>query len=258
MNGAEAAAAPRAASETEEGAAPAQASPEWKERFRQALLAQLIYLVARLIGLTLRVRFVNGERLERTVRTANGAILVTWHGRTLVPANTFRGRGYWALISLSRDGQIQDRIFRKFGYQTIRGSTGRGGIKATLQLARKVAEGGVLAFTPDGPRGPSHVVQPGTVFLAQRSGRPVLPLGISARPRLLLSSWDRYMIPYPFAKVTFVIGDPIFLSDERDEAEREQAAVLIREAINRCEREADESLGFRWTDPAATPEAPAA
>jgi lysophospholipid acyltransferase (LPLAT)-like uncharacterized protein len=168
-----------------------------------------------------------------------------------VPANTFRGRGYWALISLSRDGQIQDRVFRKFGYQTIRGSTGRGGVRATLQLAKKVAEGGVLAFTPDGPRGPTHEVQPGTVFLAQRSGRPVLPLGISARPRLLLSSWDRYMIPYPFARVSFVVGDPIFLSDERDESERNRASEIIRAAINRCERQAEESLGLVWSDPAA-------
>lgn len=192
------------------------------------------------------MRYENAERIQEAVDAHGGAIIVTWHGRSLIPANVFRGRGYWALISLSRDGEIQNRIFQRFGFQTIRGSTGRGGVRAALQLAKKIQEGGVLAFTPDGPRGPTHKVQQGTIFLAQRSGCPVIPLGVSARPRRLLGSWDSYLIPLPFARTAFVVGETQFVSPNLDEAGKEQAAEALERAINACEKRAEALMGFDY------------
>jgi lysophospholipid acyltransferase (LPLAT)-like uncharacterized protein len=211
---------------------------------RPAILAFLIWAIARFIGMTLRVRYENFHRVQEILGKHRGAILVTWHGRTLIPANVFRGRGFWALISLSRDGEIQNRIFRRFGYQTIRGSSGRGGVRAALQLAKKIQEGGVLAFTPDGPRGPTHKVQQGTIFLAQRSGCPIIPLGISAAPRKLLSSWDSYMIPAPFSKAAFVVGEPLFVASDLDAEGKERAAEELERAINACEERAEEMVGM--------------
>lgn len=220
------------------------APPKAARDLRSDLLALLVWSIARLIGMTLRTRIEHEERLEETIARHHGAILVTWHGRTLIPANLFRNRGYWALISLSRDGEIQDRIFRKFGYQTIRGSTGRGGVRAALQLARKIAEGGVLAFTPDGPRGPSHQVQAGTIFLAQRSGRPIIPLGLSARPRKLLGTWDRYLIPAPFARAVMVVGEPIHVPADLDDSGSAAYARQVGDAISQCEQRAEQLLGY--------------
>ena len=111
-------------------------------------------------------------------------------GAPCIPANLLRNRGYWALISLSRDGELQNHIFRRFGFQTVRGSTGRGGIRGALQMARRVQDGGVLAFTPDGPRGPTHKVQLGVILMAEKSGAPIVPVGISASRRWLMKSWD--------------------------------------------------------------------
>ena len=155
---------------------------------------------------------------------SQGAILVTWHGRTLLCANEFRNRGYWALISLSRDGEVQNRIFQRFGFQTVRGSTGRGGVKGLLQMARKVKAGGVIAFTPDGPRGPSHKVQLGVVLMAEKSGAPIIPVATSASRRWLIRSWDQYMIPQPFARAYFIVGEPIYVPPNLDEAGREAIA----------------------------------
>ena len=108
-----------------------QAEEDWRPRLarRNRFLSGLIYVFARLIYATIRVRCENFEGL---IPKEGGAILVTWHGRTFIPANLLRNRGYWALISLSRDGELQDHIFRRFGFQTVRGSTGRGGIKGAL------------------------------------------------------------------------------------------------------------------------------
>ncbi|MER3559544.1 MAG: hypothetical protein C4336_08975, partial [Armatimonadota bacterium] len=61
--------------------------------------------------------------------------MVSWHGRTLLPANYMRQRGIWALISLSRDGEVQAEIFQRFGFNILRGSTNRGGVRAALEAA---------------------------------------------------------------------------------------------------------------------------
>src|ERR1044071_1231057 len=120
------------------------------------------WLITRMLGMTMRIRYEGFERIAEQEKVG-GAILLTWHGRSLIPANVFRGRGYWVLISLSRDGEIQNEIFKRYGFRSIRGSTGRGGARGLLQLVRKIKEGGVTALTPDGPRGPTHVVQPGSI-----------------------------------------------------------------------------------------------
>src|SRR5436853_7588612 len=100
-------------------------SPEEQARLvrRSRLLGRMIYTIARLLFRTLRLHFENAAGLDTG---GKGAIFVTWHGRSLIPANVFRNKNYWALISLSRDGELQNNIFQRFGFQTVRGSTGRG------------------------------------------------------------------------------------------------------------------------------------
>ena len=222
-----------------ESAAPSRTGPAWIVNF----LGFLVWLSARAIYSTLRMREENSEGYRSAVESGTGAILVSWHGRTLIPANLYSGRGYWALISLSRDGEVQNNIFRRFGYQTIRGSSGRGGVRAALQLAKKIKEGGVLAFTPDGPRGPTRKVQGGTIFLAQRSGKPIIPLGISANPRKLLRSWDSYLIPFPFARAAVITGDPIHVPSEATDEEIAAITLKLEHAIDDLESKAERLVG---------------
>ena len=207
---------------------------------RARRIGGVVYALARLLFRTLRVTFENQAGLDTG---GKGAIFVTWHGRSLLPANVFRNRGYWALISLSNDGEIQNVIFQKFGFQTIRGSTGRGGVRGALQMARQVKEGGVLAFTPDGPRGPTHKVQLGVILMAEKSGAPIIPLGISASRRWLMKSWDQYMLPQPFSRAYFLVGEPIQVPPNLDEAGRVAIAAQVEVAINRLEWEAERRAG---------------
>jgi len=224
--------------------APAPETPSAEEQKRLALRSRIlggaIYTVARTVFKTLRL---DCENLETVNRDGKGAILVTWHGRSLIPANVFMRRGYWALISLSRDGEIQNNIFGRLGYQTIRGSTGRGGVRGALQMARKLKEGGVLTFTPDGPRGPTHKVQPGVILMAEKSGAPIFPIGVSANRRWLAKSWDSYMIPKPFAHAIMLIGEPIYVPPKTTEADRAEMCLRIEHAINRLEKEAERRAG---------------
>jgi lysophospholipid acyltransferase (LPLAT)-like uncharacterized protein len=211
-----------------------------REQRRAKRLGALIYLLARGLGRTLRLYVEGWEPIERHLQEGTGAVMVTWHGRTLIPANYMKGRGFWALISLSRDGEVQANIFQRFGFQILRGSTSRGGVRAALEAARVVKAGGILAFTPDGPRGPSQKFQPGALLIAQKAGVPLYPAGISAYPRILLPTWDRYLIPLPFARAAFLIGEPVFVPPDADKDDFARLAEQLEHAINMLEARADQ------------------
>jgi len=207
----------------------------------------LVYWFVRLLTLTLRLRVIGEEKVRQLQQTGNGVILVTWHGRTMLPISRFRKAGYWAIISTSRDGEYQNQIFKRFGWQTVRGSTSaRGAVQAALTITKRLKAGGTLAFTPDGPRGPSHVVQPGAIFLAQKSGSPIIPAGISAFPRKLSRSWDGYMVPRPFARAVWIYGDPIYIpADAKSEEDQKLWADRIGAAIMALEEQAELEVGAR-------------
>lgn len=205
----------------------------------------LAYWIARLLSATLRVRMIGEEHLRAAQEAGKGVILVSWHGRTFLPITRYRNKGYWAIVSTSRDGEYQNRLFQRFGINTVRGSTSaRGAIQSVLTLTKHLKAGATAAFTPDGPRGPSHVVQPGAIFLAQKSGSPIIPAGISAYPRKLMPAWDRYMIPLPFARVVWIYGEPIYIpADAKSEEDQRLWAERIGAAITALEEQAEREVG---------------
>lgn len=163
------------------------------------------------IGATWRVRRLN-EEYERELRASRrGYIYAFWHGQLLPLTHLFRQRGVVVLVSLNRDGEYIAQTIHRMGFDTVRGSSSRGGLRALLEMARRGSAGEALAFTPDGPRGPRARVQPGVVIAAQRARIPILPLAVSAWPRRTLSSWDRMMIPLPFARVVVAFSEPLLI-----------------------------------------------
>lgn len=214
----------------------------WWRAVRPGILPPIVYLLARLIGMTVRIKTVGYEKVQDL---AMGTIFAGWHGRTFVPANFFRGKGVWTIISQSRDGEMQNRIFKRFGFNTIRGSTGRGGVKAAIESIRVLSEGNVMAFTPDGPRGPSGVVQGGIMLMAKKSGAALVPVGVSAKPRWLAPTWDRYMLPMPFSRAVMVFGEPLYVLADATEAAVEEVRLRLELELHRLEREADQMVGIR-------------
>lgn len=205
---------------------------------RPRLLNNLLYGLLRGICSTVRMRNVDFPEVE------SGAIFCGWHGRSFLFANEYRQRGWWVIISHSNDGEMQTRIFTRLGYQIIRGSTGRGGVRAAVEAIRALKQGGTLAMTPDGPRGPSGVVQGGIMLMAQKSGARLIPVGISARPRFLAKSWDRYMLPIPFGRAIMIYGDPITVPSDADEAAVEKIRLRLEAELHRLQGEADRELGL--------------
>jgi lysophospholipid acyltransferase (LPLAT)-like uncharacterized protein len=158
-------------------------------------------------------------------------IYVLWHGELLPLLWTHRHRQIAVIISEHSDGEMIARVAQSLGFRTVRGSTSRGAARALLSASREVEAGHCLAVTVDGPRGPAHVVAPGALVISQRTMAPMVPTTATASRAWRLRSWDRFMIPKPFATVRVAYGDPMTLdaSSPREAAER---VTDIRDALD--------------------------
>lgn len=214
---------------------------EWWRRVRPAVVSRPIVWLARAIGATLNIEIVGEERVRDLTC---GKVLCGWHGQSFLAALKFRNQGYYVMISQSRDGEIQKNIFAALGFRIIRGSSGRGGVRAAVESIRALRDGASMAMTPDGPRGPTRIVQGGVMTMAQKSGAALIPTGTSARPRWLAKSWDRYMIPMPFAKATIALGEPVYVPKDATEEQIEALRLQLQRAIDDTQARSDAAVGL--------------
>lgn len=158
-----------------------------------------------------------------------------WHNRLLifplVLRRFFPQRHGAALISASRDGDLLADGVQRFGYDVIRGSSSRLGASAILQLTQVLASGRDVVITPDGPRGPAYELGPGIIFLAQKSGAAVLPMNLEYSHCWRLGSWDRFIVPRPFAKVRVLINRPHRVRPTLTPEEFESERVALEDAM---------------------------
>ena len=174
---------------------------DWRHRLRVAFAVGLGRLAVRALGLTWRV--------THETRSATGPVVYTiWHGELLPMLWAHRREGIVVLISTHADGEIIARIAESLGYGTARGSSSRGATRALIELSRAIESGHDVAVTPDGPRGPRHAFAPGALVVAQRTGAPVVCARAQASRAWHLRSWDRFVIPKPFSRVTVRYAEP--------------------------------------------------
>src|SRR6185437_6654981 len=139
-------------------------------------------------------------------------IAALWHNRLLLISYVLKRfaphRPGAGLISASRDGDLIADLTQRFGFEVVRGSSSRLGASALRELENVLASGRDVLITPDGPRGPAYELGPGIVFLAQKTGAPVVPVNMEYSSCWRVKSWDRFIIPKPFSKVRVTIGQP--------------------------------------------------
>lgn len=151
-----------------------------------------------------------------------------WHNRLLLLPFAIRRyapqRRGAALISASRDGAWLAKLIGRFGFSVVRGSSSRKGASAMLQLADVIAGGGDVVITPDGPRGPAYRPGGGLILLAQKTGAQIVPLSFEYSSCWRLGSWDRFILPRPFARVHFILGarHDVLPTTTEEEFERER------------------------------------
>lgn len=182
---------------------------------------RLVMILIRMLAGTWRVRVV-GDAGWRAMRAQGTPIILgLWHGDLLPLTWAHRGQEIVVLVSEHRDGEIIAQILERLRVRTTRGSSTRGGARALLGLIRALEQGMIGAVTPDGPRGPRHSVHPGTLAAARRAGASVIGIGLAASSAWHLKSWDRFMIPKPFAKVSVAYSDPVTVAPDVEDVEAE-------------------------------------
>ena len=158
-----------------------------------------------------------------------------WHNRLLlfpfVLRRFFPDRHGAALISASRDGELLADAVQRFGFDVVRGSSSRLGASAILQLTDVLASGHDVVITPDGPRGPSYELGPGIILLAQKSGAAVVPVNMEYSSCWRVKSWDRFIVPRPFAKVRVIIGQPQRVKPTSTDSEFEAERLRLQNAM---------------------------
>lgn len=197
-----------------------------RRRARQVRWAARVgSLLFRALASTWRLRVVNAEP-HRIVRAKGQPVIYTfWHGTMLPLLWQHRKEHVAILISEHGDGEIIARIAHSLGYRSVRGSSSRGGERALLGTARELEGGHDVAFTPDGPRGPLESFAPGALIVSQRTGAPLVLITVDAPRAWRLTSWDRFLIPKPFARVTIAYEDPVRVDAPNARAAAAQAPL---------------------------------
>jgi lysophospholipid acyltransferase (LPLAT)-like uncharacterized protein len=171
--------------------------------------------IVRLLLSTLRYRVASADgRLHPVEPEDERFIYALWHEALLAPTAR-AGSKLSVLISLHADGEIITGICRAMGIGVIRGSTNRRGGGALLEMLQRSRETH-LAITTDGPRGPRRRVQVGAIYVASRTGLPIVPIGVGFTRAWRAASWDRFAVPLPFSRILGVIGHPIRVPAELD------------------------------------------
>lgn len=193
--------------------------------------------VLQLLGRTWRFRVVSGEVITQLRTAKQSFIFSLWHGHLLPLLWFHRGEGVLVLISEHRDGEIVARAAESLGFGLIRGSTTRGAERALISMGRELKAGREVAITPDGPRGPAKEFAPGALVAAQRADSYIVPTVAVADRAWYLRSWDRFMIPKPFARVTIAYGNPTKVLASTPRAAAEEVGrfeALMTETIRKA------------------------
>jgi lysophospholipid acyltransferase (LPLAT)-like uncharacterized protein len=198
---------------------------------------------------------------DKHLPSASGPVVYAfWHG-CLYPCGHYLARTLGecglpaaAFISLSRDGEITARMATGRGLRVVRGSTSKAGLEGLRRLHRAMVREGVSVLTaPDGPRGPAGSAQPGAVILAQTAGAPLVPLACAASSAWRLGSWDRLLIPKPFARVAVVVGEPARVERGCDlDAETAALGERLDEVLETARERIGGSAAQRSAQPAET------
>jgi lysophospholipid acyltransferase (LPLAT)-like uncharacterized protein len=218
----------------------------WYDHILFILIIPLIALFIKLLMLSCRVTKIEGlEREKEALKRSKGnAIYVSWHQRISYLAHFAGSRKITVMVSQSRDGEYAAKLVKWMGIDSIRGSSTRGGKTALVNIIKRLKEGKSGGMLADGPLGPARKAKIGTIIMAHRSGTPIIPVAWSADRFWIINSWDRFLIPKPFARVAVYLGEPLWIPEESENGELEGFRKVIEKNLNRVVKLCDEQFGI--------------
>ena len=200
------------------------------------LLGYLAAMFMKLWSLTLRYE-VNGKKgTFQPLIEKKPVIIAFWHNRIFTLPPIWKktggiGRSSVVLISASKDGTILASALERFGLGAIRGSSSRRAVSALIGMKKALLEGYDVGVTPDGPKGPRYVVQPGVIKIAQAMETGIVPIHIVYGAAWRLKSWDRLVIPVPFSHVRITFGETHRIPKDLTPEDFEKARIALENCL---------------------------
>jgi lysophospholipid acyltransferase (LPLAT)-like uncharacterized protein len=202
-----------------------------------SIVTPLLHGVVALLWYSYRIEKVIGDDIaEQLVTDKTVCIPCYWHQQTLPCANIIRQwihKGFDAsiVISASVDGEIPARIAGGWGAKLIRGSANQTGALVMRDMHGALKRGSSIITTPDGPKGPIFEFKAGNILIARISGAPLVPLACAADRSWRLKSWDKMLVPKPFARVVIAIGHPHYVPKDASVDSLERHRVEIQDSL---------------------------
>ncbi len=208
-------------------------------RLALALLPPLYKAATGLLFATCQVREEGRPHYELLRHSGRPFLAAIWHYSLLYIIHRMPGHEWVAMVSGSKDGDYIAKLLQSMGFTTVRGSRHRGGVGALKGMLAQVREGGKnAAIVADGSQGPPRRLQAGVLLLSARSGAPILPVAWAADRFWVFKSWDRTVLPKPFARLAFHYGAPYSVPAENSTEELEEHRQRLEERLNALYRQA--------------------
>ena len=192
------------------------------------------YHLIRAYSWTFRLRVENDKPWLDYLKNGGRVLLCCWHQQFFSVIRHFKTYAIYhpsLMISQSKDGNIISGIAEKSGWHAVRGSSSRDGGRALREMISHLKHSGLAAHVVDGPRGPAGVIKAGVISLARATEAVVVPVYATSDRAWYFKSWDRFMLPKPFARVTLRFGEMLDLTSTGSDVDFEPHRVLLQETM---------------------------
>ena len=192
------------------------------------------YHLIRAYSWTFRLRIENDKPWLDYLKNGGRVLLCCWHQQFFSVIRHFKTYAIYhpsLMISQSKDGNIISGIAEKSGWHAVRGSSSRDGGRALREMISHLKHSGLAAHVVDGPRGPAGVIKAGVISLARATEAVVVPVYATSDRAWYFKSWDRFMLPKPFARVTLRFGEMLDLTSTGSDKDFEPHRVLLQETM---------------------------
>jgi lysophospholipid acyltransferase (LPLAT)-like uncharacterized protein len=194
----------------------------------------VIYWLVRLYCATCRLKIENEAQWLSYLEQGGRVLICGWHQQFFIGVrlfNKYRKYQPGLMSSKSLDGQIAAGIAQQSGCYTVWGSSSNSASAALKGMIHRLRDYRLAVHLLDGPRGPVGVVKAGAIAIAHGAGAVIVPGIVVVDRAWYLHSWDRFMIPKPFARVTIKYFPKIELPPVMDKAEYENQRKKLEEIM---------------------------
>ena len=190
-----------------------------------------------------KVKIHGEENLLKLAKVGKPIMVCVWHGRLVFPSWYIRLKitNLHAIASHHSDAEIMARILKRWGYGLIRGSTKKGGKAVVLEMAEVFRNGGIVAVTNDGPKGPPRIAKGGSTGLAIKYNVNMVTITGYATKFWQMKSCDRFILPKPFGRIDIMVSPPFEITTPP--ANNEEEIKLLSDYMNHYQDEVDRMTG---------------